>query len=392
MGVSGDRVEHVLWRLDHGTLDGIRPKVVVLAIGTNNTKLVTGYKVPLNSIVEGIDLCVRNIRSRAPQAQIVVVKVLPTSVPSDVLYQNTKLLNQGIDALKLDAPGRGITVLDMWNDFLNSADPKPEKALNTSFFLTDLLHLTEAGYQKYADRLKPLITGYLDGSRPLPNIPSAPPVYSYEPYRNKLLDKQLTGWPLTPDAARFILKPEYSDRKPGSEPSGGGMATKTAFWSVTPTARFWRDLDNAYNPGVEVLHRNILHEARLATGQPVDATIPVIANPIFKADEAVFITSNQTRLAPYSVVSPNGTYTFSVGTNGFLEITSGTGSVWKSTISSPASKTVTNVSLRLSPNGNLIFNTAYAGGTYGMWASGTYQGGVDDNYYGALTNAGQLKI
>jgi hypothetical protein len=27
-----------------------------------------------------------------------------------------------------------------------------------------------------------------------------------------------------------------------------------------------------------------------------------------------------------------------------------------------------------------------------MWASGTYQGGVDDNYYGALTNAGQLKI
>lgn len=184
----------------------------------------------------------------------------------DVLYQNTKLLNQGIDAFKLDAPGRGVTVLDMWNDFLNSADPKPEKALNTSFFLTDFLHLTEARYQKYADRLKPLINAYLDGSCSLPNIPSAPHVYSYEPYRNKLLDKQLTGWPLTPEAARYILKPEYSDRKPGSEPAGGDMASKTAFWSVTPTARFWMDLDNAYNPGVEVLHRNILHEARLATG------------------------------------------------------------------------------------------------------------------------------
>ena len=392
MGVSGDRVEHVLWRLDHGTLDGIRPKVVVLLIGTNNTGLITGYGVPVNSIPQGIKLCVDNIRSKVPQAHVVVVKILPVSIPSSTNYQNTKLINQGIDALNLESPGNGVKVLDMWDDFIDPTDPNPDKVVNASLFLSDKLHLTEAGYQKYASKLQPLIAPFLDGSAPLPTVLPVVPVYPYAPYNNKLLDKQLTGWPLTPDAARYILKPEYNDRKPGSEPGGGGMSTKTAFWATTPTARFWRELNNAYNPAVEVLHRNILREAAIATGQPVGAAIPVITDPVSKADEKAFITSNQILAAPYSVVSPNGTYTFSVRTDGYLEITSGATSVWKSTIGSPASRTVTNVTLNLTVSGNLVFNTAYSGGTYGMWASGTYQGSAEDNYYGALTDAGQLKI
>jgi hypothetical protein len=37
LGVAGDRTQHLLWRFEQGQLDGLKAKVAVVLIGTNNT-------------------------------------------------------------------------------------------------------------------------------------------------------------------------------------------------------------------------------------------------------------------------------------------------------------------------------------------------------------------
>jgi lysophospholipase L1-like esterase len=149
-GIGGDRVEHVLWRLDHGELEGIRPKLIVLMIGTNNT--------PGNSaqIAQGIRQIVALIQHKQAQCKILLLGVLPRGPrkdPSgrldDALARMQSIRAINADIAQLD-DGRRVRYLDIGDRFLHEG--KIPDAL-----MPDQLHPSLAGYQIWADAMQPLL-------------------------------------------------------------------------------------------------------------------------------------------------------------------------------------------------------------------------------------------
>lgn len=76
LGFSGDTTAHVLWRLEHGEVDGLRPRAVVLLIGTNNT--ARGQSAAETS--QGIDAVVAKVHEKLPQSSILLLGLLPSEV------------------------------------------------------------------------------------------------------------------------------------------------------------------------------------------------------------------------------------------------------------------------------------------------------------------------
>ena len=79
LGIGGDRTQHVLWRLQNGEVDGLKPKVTVLLIGINNTPNERDG-TPRNTapeVIEGVTAVVKEIRERLPKTKILLLAVFP---------------------------------------------------------------------------------------------------------------------------------------------------------------------------------------------------------------------------------------------------------------------------------------------------------------------------
>ncbi len=144
-GIGGDRTQHVLWRITNGELDGITPKAVVLMIGTNNANSNTA-----GEIAQGVTVIVETIRTKQPQAKILLLAVFPRGdKPEGKLgAANEKLTQVNAILSKLD-DGKNIHFLDIGPKF-----PLVDGAL-TPDVMPDFLHLSPAGYQIWADAIGP---------------------------------------------------------------------------------------------------------------------------------------------------------------------------------------------------------------------------------------------
>lgn len=149
IGIGGDKTQNVLWRLDHGGVDGLKPKTVVLMIGNNNMFFVP--ETGAEAAAEGIEMCVKNLREKFPDARIVVAKILPAHAPGVPFYEDIKRTNQSVDALRLDRDAN-LKMLDLTGTFSGE-----DGQLRKDLYAVDKIHLSSAGYAAYAAKLKPLL-------------------------------------------------------------------------------------------------------------------------------------------------------------------------------------------------------------------------------------------
>ncbi len=149
IGIGGDKAQNVLWRLDHGGVDGLKPRAIVLMIGNNN--MFFSPETGVAAAAQGVKACLANLREKFPEALVVVAKILPCHAPKVRFYEDIRLTNAEIDKLNLGADPK-VHVLDLTKDFLNE-----DGTINPGLFTSDKIHLSLAGYEVYAQRLAPLL-------------------------------------------------------------------------------------------------------------------------------------------------------------------------------------------------------------------------------------------
>lgn len=86
-GISGDTTDNVLWRLHQGELEDVAPKIIVLSVGQEN------YGDSAETISQGIQNICAFIRSKQPQAFLVLLTLLPRGGTESPLRERNKTVN-----------------------------------------------------------------------------------------------------------------------------------------------------------------------------------------------------------------------------------------------------------------------------------------------------------
>lgn len=139
-GYSGDRTEHVIWRMQNGNVQRLNPEAVVLMIGTNNT----GHDHrPAAETALGIRKILDDLAWKWPEAKVILTAIFPRGATTD---DEKRQRNAEINALiKPFADGKRVFWQDINSKFLD------DKGMLSKEIMPDLLHLNEASYGIWAE-------------------------------------------------------------------------------------------------------------------------------------------------------------------------------------------------------------------------------------------------
>ncbi len=150
-GWGADGIQHMLWRIQNGELEGVAPKVIVILAGTNNVGTRPSGDAKVADVVAGVRALIATCREKAPRARIVLTAIFPRNDALAVLPE-IRQINEQLATL---ADGETVLFLDV-NHKLADADGMLFEGMTI-----DKLHLSVQGYQVWADGLRPLLTDFL---------------------------------------------------------------------------------------------------------------------------------------------------------------------------------------------------------------------------------------
>jgi beta-glucosidase len=143
LGISGDRTQHVLWRLENGNIKGVSPKLAVIMIGTNNAASNSAKE-----IYEGVAAIVAKLQKELPEMKILVLAIFPRGInDDDARRKNNMAANKMIAKLH---NGKKVSFLDINAAFL----AKDAKRTLTKEVMPDRLHPREKGYGIWAKAME----------------------------------------------------------------------------------------------------------------------------------------------------------------------------------------------------------------------------------------------
>jgi lysophospholipase L1-like esterase len=166
LGVSGDTTANVLWRLDHGEIDGIAPVAAVILIGTNNTFF---KKERAAQTEAGIDAVVAKVEQKLPKAHLILLGILPNG-GSPSTQQADREINHYLAARYQRDPS--VTYLDIGSIFLKDGEVD-NSLFSDPHFGAPALHPNTTGQRMMAEAIEPTLDRVFGDEPPQPSAPPA---------------------------------------------------------------------------------------------------------------------------------------------------------------------------------------------------------------------------
>lgn len=146
IGFSGDRTEQVIWRLQHGAVEDISPKLAIVMIGTNNA----GHRQDeVRHTAAGIQAILKELKKRLPKTKVLLLAIFPRGKDgNDKLRKLNDSTNKIVSAY---ADDQHVFYLDINDTFLT------DEGVLTKEVMPDLLHPHEKGYRMWAKAMEPTV-------------------------------------------------------------------------------------------------------------------------------------------------------------------------------------------------------------------------------------------